>query len=77
MLSAQISWGFKILVQLGVRMQQISPSLRGLFSKNSQFLIFLGLLIFKGISSIKLKWIFGITMLFEHPNFPCLICLCR
>ena len=44
----------KIIIKVD---HQISPNLRGPFTKNSLFFIFLGLFIFKGISLIKLKWI--------------------
>ena len=37
---------------------QISPSLRGLFTKKLQVLTFMGPFIFKGISFVKVKWIF-------------------
>ena len=44
---------------------QISPNLRGLFTKKKQVLIFLGLFISKGISFVKLKWIIFFLFFFK------------
>ena len=43
---------FEIVLKVDL---QISPSLRGLFTKKLQVLIFLGLFIFKKISFVKVK----------------------
>ena len=60
-------WDFlKIVLKVDL---QISPSLRGPFTKKIQVLIFLGLFIFKGISFVKVKWIFFLCLSFLK-GFP-------
>ena len=55
-------WDFlKIVLKVDL---QISPSLRGLFTKKLQVLIFLSLFIFKKNYFVKVKWIFFLCISF-------------